>query len=171
MRGAGFAQGFEITLDCPNNRYVNDERICTAIAAMLERIGIRTRVSAMGRAQFFQKLERRDASFFLYGWGGAPGDGTTYLTPLAHSYDGKGRGDFNMGRFSDADVDRAIDQASGEMDDPKREVLLSSAARRVRDQAYLIPLHRQIIPWAARAGMSVVHRVDNVLRAEWVVLP
>ena len=171
LREAGFAQGFEITLDCPNNRYVNDERICTAIAAMLERIGIRTRVSAMGRAQFFQKLERRDASFFLYGWGGAPGDGTTYLTPLAHSYDGKGRGDFNMGRFSDADVDRAIDQASGEMDDPKREVLLSSAARRVRDQAYLIPLHRQIIPWAARAGMSVVHRADNVLRAEWVVLP
>ena len=168
---AGYPTGFEITLDCPNNRYVNDERICTAIAAMLERIGIRTRVWAMGRAQFFQKLERRDSSFFLYGWGGAPSDGTTFLTPLAHSFDGKGRGDFNMGRFADTGVDRSIDQASGEMDDAKRLVLLSSAAMRVRDQVYLIPLHRQIIPWAARAGMSVVHRSDNVLRAEWVVLP
>ena len=171
LSDAGYPQGFDITLDCPNNRYVNDERICTAIAAMLERVGIRTRVAALPRALFFQKLERRDASFFLYGWGGAPSDGTTFLTPLAHSFDGTGRGDFNMGRFADAGVDRAIEQASGEMDDAKRELLLSSAAMRVRDQAYLIPLHRQIIPWAARAGMNVVHRADNVLRMEWVVLP
>ncbi len=168
---AGYAKGFEITLDCPNNRYVNDERICTAIAAMLERVGIRTRVVGLPRALFFQKLERRDSSFFLYGWGGAPSDGTTFLIPLAHSFDGKGRGDFNMGRFADAEVDRAIDQASGEMNDAKREVLLSSAAGRVRDQAYLIPLHRQIIPWAARAGMSVVHRADNVLSMIWVTVP
>jgi len=168
---AGYPQGFEITLDCPNNRYVNDERICTAIAAMLERVGIRTRVAALPRALFFQKLERRDSSFFLYGWGGAPSDGTTFLTPLTHSFDGKGRGDFNMGRFADAEVDRAIDQASGEMDDAKRLVLLSSAAMRVRDQVYLIPLHRQMIPWAARAGMNVVHRSDNVLNMVWVVLP
>ena len=171
LSDAGYPQGFDITLDCPNNRYVNDERICTAIAAMLERVGIRTRVAALPRALFFQKLERRDASFFLYGWGGAPSDGTTFLTPLAHSFDGNGRGDFNMGRFADAGVDRAIEQASGEMDDAKRELLLSSAAMRVRDQAYLIPLHRQIIPWAARAGVKVVHRADNVLRMEWVVLP
>lgn len=171
LRDAGYPQGFAITLDCPNNRYVNDERICTAIAAMLERVGIRTRVSALPRALFFQKLERRDSSFFLYGWGGAPSDGTTYLTPLAHSFDGKGRGDFNQGRFFDVEVDRAIDRASGEMDDAKREVLLSSAASRVREQAYMIPLHRQIIPWAARAGASVVHRSDNVLNMVWVVVP
>ena len=171
LREAGYPQGFGITLDCPNNRYVNDERICTAIAAMLERVGIKIRVVAMPRAQFFQKLERLDSSFHLYGWGGAPSDGTTYLTPLTHSFDGKGRGDFNMGRFSDAEVDRNIDQASGEMDDAKREVLLSAAATRVRDQAYLIPLHRQIIPWAARAGVAVVHRADNVLSVFWVKLP
>ena len=171
LTDAGYPKGFDITLDCPNNRYVNDERICTAIAAMLERVGIQTRVAALPRALFFQKLERRDTSFFLYGWGGAPSDGTTFLTPLAHSFDGTGRGDFNLGRFADAEVDRAIDQAAGEMDDEKREVLLSSAAMRVRDQAFLIPLHRQIIPWAARAGMNVVHRTDNVLRMEWIVLP
>ena len=57
------------------------------------------------------------------------------------------------------------------MDDTKRGALLASAAGRVRDQAYLIPLHRQVIPWAARAGTSVVHRADNVLSMVWVVLP
>ena len=168
---AGYPGGFEVTLDCPNNRYVNDERICTAIAAMLERAGMRIKVVGLPRAQFFQKLERLDSSFFLYGWGGAPNDGTIFLTPLAHSHDGKGRGDFNMGRFADAEVDRAIDQASGEMDDKKREVFLAAAAMRVRDQALLIPLHRQIIPWAARAGTGVIHRADNVLSMIWVVVP
>lgn len=123
------------------------------------------------RAQFFQKLERRDSSFFLYGWGGAPSDGTTFLTPIAHSFDGKGRGDFNMGRFSDPEVDRAIEQASVEMDDAKREALLSAAAARIREQSYMIPLHRQVIPWAARAGVSVVHRMDNVLSIAWVAMP
>ena len=171
LREAGYANGFAVTLDCPNNRYVNDERICTAIAAMLARVGIQARVVGLPRAQFFQKLERRDSSFFLYGWGGAPSDGTTFLTPLVHSFDGKGRGDFNMGRFADAEVDRAIDLASVEMDDAKREVLLAVAAGRVREQAYLIPLHRQVIPWAARAGVGVVHRADNVLSMIWVVLP
>ncbi|MEP7155476.1 MAG: ABC transporter substrate-binding protein [Betaproteobacteria bacterium] len=171
LREAGYPLGFEVTLDCPNNRYVNDERICISIAAMLEKIGVRVRVAAIPRAQFFQKLERRDSSFFLYGWGGAPSDGTTFLNPLAHSFDGKGKGDFNMGRFADAEVDRDIDLAAGEMDDTKREALLAAAAGRVRDQAYLIPLHRQIIPWAARAGVSVVHRPDNVLSMFWVKLP
>ena len=171
LREAGYPNGFEVTLDCPNNRYVNDERICTAIAAMLARAGIAVRVIGLPRAQFFQKLERRDSSFFLYGWGGPPSDGSTFLTPLVHSFDGKGRGDFNMGRFADAEVDRALIQASSEMDDARREALLAAAAGRVRDQAYLIPLHRQVIPWAARTGVSVVHRADNVLGMFWVVVP
>src|SRR3546814_8343759 len=29
---AGYAEGFTVTLDCPNDRYVNDERICQAVA-------------------------------------------------------------------------------------------------------------------------------------------
>ena len=28
MAEAGYADGFEVQLDCPNNRYNNDEKIC-----------------------------------------------------------------------------------------------------------------------------------------------
>ena len=41
---AGYPNGFDVTLDCPNNRYINDEEICLAVAAMLAKIGIQTRV-------------------------------------------------------------------------------------------------------------------------------
>ena len=34
---AGYARGFEVGLHCPNNRYINDEEICVAVASMLAR--------------------------------------------------------------------------------------------------------------------------------------
>jgi peptide/nickel transport system substrate-binding protein len=83
--------------DCsvPNNRYVNDERICTAIAGMLAKIGVRINLSAIPRAQFFQKVDNFDDLMHLYGWGGATTDPGFTLTPVIHSPDGKGKGDFN----------------------------------------------------------------------------
>ena len=168
LADAGYPKGFDIQLDCPNNRYVNDERICTAIAAMLAKVGIQVRVNAMPRAQFFQKVDQFDISMHLYGWGGATTDPGFTLTPVLHSPDGKGKGDFNSGRYHDEALDRLIDAVAAEMDPAKRSKLMLEAFRRVREQVYTIPLHRQMIPWAARSGVHAVHRADNVVEATWV---
>ena len=165
---AGYPAGFELGLDCPNNRYVNDERICTAIAGMLAKIGIRVNLTAIPRAQFFQRVDQFDVSMNLYGWGGATTDPGFTLTPVMHSPDGKGKGEFNSGRYRDEALDRLIDSAEREMDPSKRLDLLHEAFRRVRDNVYTIPLHRQVIPWAARSGVHAQHRADNVLEATWV---
>src|SRR5256885_9119912 len=37
---AGYPNGFEVEMDCPNDRYVNDEAICQAVTAMLARVAI-----------------------------------------------------------------------------------------------------------------------------------
>ena len=58
LADAGYPNGFEVTLDCPNNRYVNDEKICQALAAMWSQIGVMTKVNAMPRAIYFPKLEK-----------------------------------------------------------------------------------------------------------------
>ena len=50
MAEAGYPDGFEVTMDCPNNRYVNDERICQALAAMWAQIGVTVKVNTMPRA-------------------------------------------------------------------------------------------------------------------------
>jgi peptide/nickel transport system substrate-binding protein len=168
---AGYPDGFDVTLDCPNNRYVNDERICTALTAMFARVGVRTRLTALPRAQFFQKVDQLDFSLHMYGWGGAVTDPGRTLMPVLHSHDGKGRGDFNSGRFKDEALDRLIEQADVEMDPQVRAQLLAGALKIVRDNSYTIPLHRQVIPWVARAGVKVVHRPDNVLQPLWVTLP
>jgi peptide/nickel transport system substrate-binding protein len=41
LADAGYPNGFGFTLTCPNNRYINDEKICIALAAMWARAGQR----------------------------------------------------------------------------------------------------------------------------------
>jgi len=73
---AGYPNGFEVTLDCPNNRYINDEKICQALAAMWSQIGVNTKVNTMPRAVYFPKLEKNDTSMYMLGWGGGTTDAT-----------------------------------------------------------------------------------------------
>jgi peptide/nickel transport system substrate-binding protein len=168
LAAAGYPAGFKVQLDCPNNRYVNDERICTALAAMFAKIGIGVRVNAMPRAQFFQHVDQFDMSIHLYGWGGAATDPGFTLTPVLHSRDERGKGEFNSGRYVDAELDRLIDAAAVEMDPVARRKLMVDALQLVRRNVYTIPLHRQVIPWVARSNVKVVHRPDNVIELLWV---
>jgi peptide/nickel transport system substrate-binding protein len=38
------------------------------------------------------------------------------------------------------------------------------------DMVYHIPLHLQVIPWASRSNVNVIHRADNWLQATWVTI-
>jgi len=166
---AGYPNGFDVTLDCPNNRYVNDEEICIAVAAMLTRIGIQTKVTAMPRATYFPKLEKHDTSFFMLGWGGAITDAQTTLSPVLRSLDQKtGNGSFNYGRYVNPKLDALIDAAAVEMNVDKRRQIVWDALKEHNAQVHHVPLHRQMIPWAMRDKVTVTHRADNVLNMESV---
>ena len=167
---AGYPQGFELGLLCPNDRYVNDERICTALAGMLAKVGVKVRLTTLPRAQFFQQVDQLNITVHLYGWGGAAVDPGFTLTPVLHGRDGKGKGDFNSGRYKDEALDRLIDAVEVEMDPVKRRGMMLDAFRRIRENVYTIPLHRQMIPWAVRANVKVVHRPDNVVEALWITV-
>ena len=164
---AGYPSGFKVTLDCPNNRLVNDERICIAVAAMLAKVGIRVDVSAMPRATFFPKVRNRDTSFFLFSWGGAAEPMFT-LPPLMHSANAEGDGGFNLGGYRDERLDALIDAAKEEMDAARRQEIVLEALQRHRDNAYDIPLHLQVTVWAARRNVTALHRPDNWLQVSWV---
>ncbi len=168
MKEAGYANGFEVTLDCPNNRYINDERICVALSGMWAQIGVRVKVNAMPRATYFPKLEKFDTSLYMLGWGGAVTDAETTFTPVLRSYGDKGVGLYNYGRVSNPKFDALAAASSVEPDPGRREALIKDAMREYRAQTHLIPLHRQVIPWAMRANVEVVHRADNWLEIAWV---
>ncbi|MDP1899633.1 MAG: ABC transporter substrate-binding protein [Rubrivivax sp.] len=171
MAEAGYAEGFEVTLDCPNNRYVNDEEICIALATMWAQIKVRIKVNAQPRATWFPKMEKFDTSLYLLGWGGAVTDAETTLTPVMRAVADKGVGTYNWGRVRNDKFEQLALASGTEPDPKKREVLVKAALREYADQVHLIPLHRQMIPWATRSGVVVVHRADNWLEVPWVTLP
>jgi peptide/nickel transport system substrate-binding protein len=167
---AGYAGGFEVTLDCPNNRYVNDEEICIALAAMWSQLKIKVRVNAMPRVTYFPKMEKLDTSLYLYGWGGSVTDAETTFTPVMRSRGERGVGLYNYGNWHNETFDALAAKSSVEPDAKKREELIKAALREWREQIHTIPLHRQVIPWAARSNVEAVHRADNWLEANWVTL-
>jgi peptide/nickel transport system substrate-binding protein len=170
MADAGFAQGFEVTLDCPNNRYINDEEICIALAGMWAQIGVKVRVNAMPRATYFPKLEKHDTSLYMLGWGGAVTDAETTMTPVMRNAADKGVGLYNYGRSRNDKFDQLAAQSSVEADPKKREALIKAALGEWKEQVHTIPLHRQVIPWAARSNVTAVHRADNWLEVAWVTV-
>ncbi len=166
---AGYPNGFDVTLDCPNNRYVNDEEICIAVAAMLTKVGINTKVTTQPRATYFPKLEKYDTSMYMLGWGGAITDAQTMLSPVLRSKDDKtGNGFFNYGRYVNPKLDTLIDAAAVEPNVDKRREMIRQAIAEHNTQVHHVPLHRQVIPWAMRSNINVVHRADNWLNMESV---
>ena len=170
MAEAGYADGFEVTLDCPNNRYVNDEAICVALAGMWAQIKVKVKVNGMPRATYFPKLEKYDFSMYMLGWGGAVTDAETTLTPVLRNAGEKGVGFYNYGKTKNDKADAIAAQSSTEADPSKRRELVKAALRDYREQVAVIPLHRQVIPWAARTNVNVVHRPDNWFEVQWVTV-
>ena len=167
---AGYPNGFGFTLHCPNDRYVNDEKICVALASMWARIGINTKVETMPKAQYFQRTPKKEFSACMQGWGNNNRDAMFTLKPLFHSLDDKGAGDTNYGNFKNAALDDLIDKAEVEMEPAKRQTLINQAVELVKNEVLVIPLHRQVIPWVSRANVSLIHRSDNKFTPLWVTI-
>jgi peptide/nickel transport system substrate-binding protein len=165
---AGYPNGFGVTIDCPNDRYVNDEKICVALAGMWARVGVRVKVNAISKTNYFPKLQKLDSSFYLLGWGGATTDAMFTLKPIMHSRNSSGAGEYNWGNFRDTAMDQLIDRAEGEMDAEKRRETIVAAMKRHHDEVLHIPLHVQVSPWVSKATVSVVHRADSWLEVAWV---
>ena len=164
MSEAGYANGFSLEVDCQNVR----ENVCTAVAGMLARIGVKVKVNALQNPRFFAKGQSRDTSFYLLGWGGPNTDAMFTLQPLLHGRNAKGDGDYNWGDYRDEKMDALIDQAKVEMDRAKRQPLINEALRIQHENVYHIPLHRRMSPWASRANVEVVHRPDSWVEVSWV---
>jgi peptide/nickel transport system substrate-binding protein len=170
---AGYPNGFRLTLDCPNDRYVNDEQICQALVPMLARIGVRVDVNALPRAPLFGKLlpPRRDTSFYLLGWVPGSYDSHNPLFALHTCVNDRGGGPFNIGGYCNPELDRLAGQILVEMDGTKRANLVAEAWQiAINDVAYL-PLHQQRQAWGVRRNLRVAQRADGILAWRRIVMP
>jgi len=157
---AGYPDGFAIVLVAPNNRYVNDEQVAQAVAQMLARIGIATRVEALPAAAYFPKARGGEFGVAMLGWGSFSAD--LALRSLAMTPDPeKGFGTWNWGRYSNPKLDALVVQAFATVDEAKREALAREAMTIAMREHAVIPLHHQMATWAMRKGLAYKPRTDE----------
>jgi peptide/nickel transport system substrate-binding protein len=161
LADAGYPNGFEITLGCPNNRYVNDEEICQAIVAMWARVGVKAKLQAEPMATFIQKVQKFEHDVYMLGWGVATYDAQYAIQSLARTKTTGANGNFNFSKVSDATIDRLSDAMATETDVAKRNQMINEALVRIRDEHLFIPLHHQMRPWAMKKEVNTVHRSDD----------
>ncbi|MFP4360415.1 MAG: ABC transporter substrate-binding protein [Alphaproteobacteria bacterium] len=171
LEEAGYGDGFPVTLDCPNDRYVNDEAICTAMVPMLERIGIDVTLNAQTKSLHFNQIRDHDTSFFMLGW--TPGSYDVYnVLQNIMTLDGEAQGAWNSGRYSNPEVEELTDQIATEVDTEKRNELIREAFRIHKDDVGHIPLHQQTLAWGVRDDTveEIIQRPFNDIDLRYVVL-
>ncbi|QJR16169.1 ABC transporter substrate-binding protein [Usitatibacter palustris] len=162
LADAGYAKGFDVTLDCGNNQPASD--ICQAVSAMLTQVGIRTRPNIIIQSSFFPKIEKYDTSFYLLSWGGGVTSDALYtLNALLHTVGTKGEGDFNMGRYSSPEMDKLIDRVKGENDPVKRNAAIRDALVLANRELPVVPIHQPVIPWVMRKNVSAWYSPVNTV--------
>ncbi|MDB5809458.1 MAG: Oligopeptide transporter, periplasmic oligopeptide-binding protein OppA [Betaproteobacteria bacterium] len=159
---AGYPDGFAITLHGPNDRYVNDDQICQAIAQMWSRIGVQTRVETLPSAIYFSRATKLEFSMMLVGWAADTAEASSPLKAQLATYDvKKGMGTANRGRYSNPKMDAVLEQALATVDDNRREKLLQQATEIAVGDLGIIPLHHQVNLWGTRKGTVYTPRTDE----------
>jgi peptide/nickel transport system substrate-binding protein len=170
MADAGYGAGFELKMNCPNDRYVNDGEICQAVAANLSRIGVKINLEAETKNNYFPKILRRDTSFYMLGWTASTVDAHNVLYPIMSTPGEGGRGQFNLGSYSNARVDELTNLVASETDDKKRMDMIREALKIHQDEVGHLPLHQQAINWATKKNIELVQWPDNGMPWKFVKL-
>lgn len=167
MAEAGYAEGFSVKLNCPNNRYLNDEKICQATAGFLGQIGIKIALDARPMSQHTPTILKDETDFYMLGWAPASFDASFTLDSIYHSRD-KVYGAYNATRIVDKDLDAKMEALGTETDVAKRNADLAVVLAKVKDQALFIPIHDQLLAWGMKKGIEAKVQPENQLYVKYV---
>jgi len=171
---AGYPNGFSVAMDCPNDRYVNDAKICEAAVSMLAKIGVKVNLLAVPKAKYFAKVLAPggyNTDFYLLGWTPNSFDSWNVLVSLATCRDAKGNGGpFNLGGYCNKKVDELAAKIVMETDKTKRDAMIHDAFKILTDDVSHIPLHQQYLVWGKRKNLDIVQRADDQVLFYWANL-
>jgi peptide/nickel transport system substrate-binding protein len=170
LADAGYPNGFELTMNCPNDRYVNDAGICQAVAANLARIGVKINLVAETKGTYFPKVLKRDTGFYMLAWFPITYDSHNALHALMACPDGKGAGMFNLGGYCNPKVDQLTKAIQSETDMTKRAAMIKEAFEIHAADVGHIPLHQQALAWGVSKKVKLVQLGDNFMPFKWITV-
>jgi peptide/nickel transport system substrate-binding protein len=175
LADAGYPEGFEVQLDCPNDRYVNDEQICQAVVGMLARVGIKVDLNAEPKSKFFAAIAAAagyDTSFYLLGWTPTTLESYNVFQYIMGCRDAKTNwGGNNAGGYCNPKVDALAKEALQEPDLAKRDQIFARAWRiSLFDDVGYVPLHQQALAWGVSKKVHVIQPPNNFYEFRWVTM-
>ena len=161
MKEAGYDKGFTLTMMAPNNRYVNDAKVAQAVSAMLSKIGIKVDLKTMPKAQYWPEFDVCAADMMMIGWHSDTEDSANFSEFLTMTRNEEtGRGQYNCGHYSNADVDRLVEASNLETDPAKRAEMLKEVEATLYNEAAFVPLHWQNLAWGAKSNVDITPIVN-----------
>ncbi|MDD2868701.1 ABC transporter substrate-binding protein [Neomegalonema sp.] len=157
---AGYPDGFSVTLDTPNNRYVNDEAISQAVVSMLGRIGIKVTLASRPVAQHSPLITGDNTDFYLLGWGVPTFDSAYIFNDLIHSRTGH-FGAYNPSGYADPALDAKIESLATEVDVEKRDADVAEIWAQVQRDRVLLPIHNQLLAYAMKENVTLAVHPEN----------
>ncbi len=166
---AGYPDGFEFTLRCPNDRYINDEAVCKAAVSLLGKINLKAKLDAVPVREYWGELRDGDFDMYMLGWTPGTFDAEHPLRYLVTTPNEELKfGSWNYGDYSNPRIDEILFAVRSELNQQKRQDLLDESAMIIRDDVAYVPLYVQPIAWGVRDGVEVKIRPDNYLQLKWV---
>jgi peptide/nickel transport system substrate-binding protein len=166
---AGYPNGLDVPMNCPNDRYVNDSEICQAVAANLARVGVRVKLQAESKTTYFPKGLIRELGFFMLGWSPAGYDAHNLLFTVLATPKGN-QGLWNFGGYSNPRLDELTTQIQSELDLAKRNGLIQQALGLHAEDIGHVPLHQQTLSWGMKKSVDAYQRADGFMLFKWMNL-
>ena len=169
LAAAGYPDGFSITLNCPNDRYINDEAICQAAVGMLAQIGVTVNLDAKPKAQHFPLINNLETDFYMLGWGVPTYDSEYIFNFLVHTK-GEKYGSWNGTRYSNPELDAKIEALASETDLDARNAMIAEIWQVVQNDQLYIPIHHQVLNWGMKSNVGTIVSPDDTAKFKYFTL-
>jgi peptide/nickel transport system substrate-binding protein len=169
LKEAGYPDGFQVTLHCPNDRYINDEGICQAGTAMLAKIGVKVNLVAQPKGPHFTLIQknRPETDFYLLGWGVPTYDSHYIFSFLYHGRSGS-EGSWNATRYSNPEIEKEIRGLTSEVDAAKRNAAIARIWGVLAGEVNYIALHHQMLAYAMKKDLDIPVSPENTVHMKFV---
>jgi len=171
LADAGYPDGFSFGLQCPNDRYINDESICKAAASMMAKVGLNAKLTSMPVRSYWPELREDKFDMYLLGWSPGTFDAEHPIRFLASTPNKEKKlGSWNFGDYSNARVDELLPMIQTELDDTKRQAMIDEVTETLQTEVAYIPMYVQPLIWASKDNIELTQRTDNFFILRWVTV-
>jgi len=169
LADAGYPDGFSFGLQCPNDRYINDESICKAAASMMAKVGLNAKLTSMPVRNYWPELREDKFDMYLLGWSPGTFDAEHPIRFLASTPNSEKKlGSWNFGAYSNTRIDELLPMIQTELDEGKRQSMVDEVHGLMQDEVAYIPLYVQPLIWASKDSIELTQRSDNFFILRWV---